>query len=394
MSMFRVPARFRLADLHSLRRRIEPVAEFDEMSLMPTMRQALNELQAHRPTPIQAIAIPQLASRFTKDSTSRTVMSAETGTGKTLAYLIPLMQHLKQQEQSAGEQKSVYNYIRAAVLVPTNELVDQIYRTGKVLAHNVKLRVDKLGHDHKHRLPCDMIVSTPSKLLKMEKELRCQLEKIVIDEADTLLADEEFREEIGVILRHQKHPPSLVYCSATITDGMLNYLKDCDQPDIHYITTTHLHQPKPRVQITTIVVKLPEEGRFQKIAKIINPKEKTLIFCNSSAVCQRLYTYMQTMTRILPVCLHGGIPEVQRSALLKSFKTDPSCSVMIATDLMARGLDLPSVQHVVLCELPQSRADYLHRIGRVGRVGLQQSRGRVTIVIGSRQVALAHQLLH
>lgn len=375
----RVPARFRLANLDQLRIRVEPVLEFTKMGLAPAIMKALEEMRISTPTPIQSIAIPRLV----KNSGSVTaVISAETGSGKTLSYLLPIIHKLKQEELGAH---GIPRQLRAAILVPTNELVDQVHTVVKLLGHYVKLRVEKLGHGTHAWRACDLLVSTPKKLLSFGEY--SSIKHLVIDEADTLLCDAQFAGYIGDIRSRLHTLQTQLYCSATITDALRSKLKA--DAKVVYLTSRGLHQPIRNIKHRVKVVKLPEEGRLAAVAKEVDRHEKTLIFCNSAASAIRLHKHMSLNTDLTPILFHGGIPERQRSALLSAFK-ELQGGVLIATDLMARGIDLPQVGHVILNGCPQSVADYLHRVGRVGRAGSMC--GRVTSVIGGRQVPFARRL--
>lgn len=300
---------------------------------------------------------------------------AETGSGKTLAYLLPLIQRLKENEKENG---------LILVCVPTRELVNQVLQVSKQLAHHCKFRPRTLQHADWSQ--GDLLVALPREL--MGEGRRVLFEKgrkigaVVIDEADTLLLDPGFSEDVRLVLdatpRAQK-----IAVSATMPPNLLKRLNSL-VPGIQVRTTQGFLKPVPTLKQLFTDLKVPQAQKASRCLELLKQdanlkSQRNLIFCNNIPTAQRLYGSLLGEPGLQVALLHGRVSPVQRGNVLKAFQAGVVRN-LIATDLLARGVDL-HVDNVVLYDFPHTLAEYLHRVGRTARAG---KAGRVFAMITSR----------
>lgn len=403
------------------------------------------ELQLEAPTPVQNMVIPTLLKNDPPESLA---FLAATGSGKTLAYLLPLLQSVKSEELfSSVERRS--KRPRIVILAPTRELALQIGAVTKQLCHSIKLSSQVVvggSQDYgtqRKRLdrPVDIVVATPGRLLKHWKAGHVYLgdvQHVVLDEFDTML-EQGFAGDLGNILHplvyQEKEPtpesvvvegaPRIVLTSATMTQAVQrivetkndssisakrHYSKDSNKPKIQLpqmkvMTAPGLHRAVPRLKQVFVDV-----GSVDKLSLLVDAvaggsgaavrnSEKsetalTLVFCNTVASC-RAAEHALAEAGFDSLCYHGELNSQARSQNLERFRkagTDPEePHVLVCTDLAARGLDVPEVDHVVMFDFPLNALDYLHRSGRTAR-GVSSERagnGRVTALVAKRDRVLA-----
>lgn len=264
-----VPSRFRLNQSSKFPlMTLEKKATWAELGLGSSMVQALTSMNIHKPNPMQCEVIPEI---FVDQSVF--LCAAETGSGKTLAYLVPIMEKLKR-EEALKEQSRQHQRPRAVILVPSHELVDQVFRIAKQLSHHLKLRCIKISSSDDPKVvkrECssmiDLLVSTPAALLNAEQDGLLQLESVShlsIDEADTLLSD-DFGQDIRTLL--SKFRPRLdtaVLASATIPVSLTMLLKTLF-PAIKSLASPKLHSASERVDIEFYDMMLPGNVKLSMI---------------------------------------------------------------------------------------------------------------------------------
>jgi ATP-dependent RNA helicase DeaD len=343
----------------------ENIPTFEQLGLGPALVEALSGLGYEEPTPIQRAALPPLLAG--KDLLG----IAATGTGKTAAFSLPLLQNL-----SPG--KLAPFSTSALVLVPTRELAMQvaeaIHRYGQKLGVTVlplyggqpigqQLRVLKRG--------VDVIVATPGRALdhlKRQSLLLDSVRTVVLDEADEML-DMGFAEDLEAILEATPDEHQTALFSATLP------------PRIASIAERHLHQPVhvriakekvapgtgPRVRQTAYIV--PRAFKAATLGRVLDVEAPTaaIVFCRTRTEVDEL-TVSLNGHGWRAQALHGGMDQAQRDRVLKQFKTH-SVDLLIATDVAARGLDIEKLSHVVNYDVPNAPEAYVHRIGRTGRAG-------------------------
>lgn len=339
---------------------------FDSLGLAPALVQAAARSGFSTPTPIQAAAIPAiLQGRDLRGS-------AQTGSGKTAAFSLPLLQRLT--EQREGPRR-----VRALVLVPTRELAGQVGDTMHDLAQHLPERlkiVTAFGGVSINpqmmslRGGADIVVATPGRLLDLVEHNALRLDAVamlVLDEADRLF-DLGFAEELGRILELLPKQRQNLFFSATfppaiqaLADGML---RDPAIVDVQ-------GEPGTAPDIVQRVIEVDASRRTQLLRHLLeqheNEWDRVLVFVATQHAAQ---TVAEKLYRngIYAVPFHGDIAQGTRSNILSQFKQS-RWDVVIATDLAARGIDIAQLPVVVNYDLPRSPTDYIHRIGRTGRAG-------------------------
>ena len=344
---------------------------FETLNLHPQLKQAIDALGFKEMTPIQ-----QKVLQFTlagHDAIGR----AQTGTGKTAAFLISVMNDLLknplQESRFRGEP-------RALILAPTRELALQIASDAKELAKFTNLRLMTLlgGVDfdkQKAQLDAgfiDIIVATPGRLIDFieQKEVWLdRLEFLVIDEADRLL-DMGFIPSVKRIVRYspRKEQRQTLMFSATFSYDVLNLAQ---QWLFEPVTVEIEPEKKTNADVEQRVYVVEKKDKYRLLQEILRdePIEKVMIFANRRDQVRRLYDHLK-QDNYKVVMLSGEIAQDKRIKMLDQFKNGQH-NIMIATDVAGRGIHVDGVSHVVNFTLPEQSDDYVHRIGRTGRAGTQ-----------------------
>lgn len=340
---------------------------FASLGLEARLLAALETLGYEEPTPIQREAIPPLLSG--KDVLGQ----AATGTGKTAAFTLPLLQRIAHGAKARPS---------SLILVPTRELAIQVatavQRYGKELKTTV-LAVyggQAIGPQIQAlRRGIDVIVATPGRVLDHLRRHTLKLDGVqivVLDEADEML-DMGFAEDLEAILQQTPATKQTALFSATMP------------PRIQAIAHRHLRHPvqitiakepvkagtAPKVEQTAYVVDRPHRGAaLARIIDMAGPKS-ALVFCRTRLEVDEV-TLMLNSRGHRAEAIHGGMSQVQRDRVMQAFRTGQT-QLLVATDVAARGLDIPHVSHVINYDLPSSAEVYVHRIGRTGRAGREGS---------------------
>lgn len=402
-----------------------------------------NSLALKSPTKVQSLVIPELLK---EEKESLAFLSA-TGSGKTLAYLLPLLQQLKQQEMFEDFERRPRRP-RLLVLVPTRELALQITKVLKSLSHSIKMSSQALvgGQDKGTQRkalasrPVDVVVATPGRLLQHWKDETVFLggvQSIVLDEMDTML-EQGFQRELREILYPllynrktdqdsksaplvpKKNGPQVVLTSATMTQSIQKLLGDNPKtsklavgakklhggggshpdsklqlPPMKIISAPGLHKAIPRLE--QIFVDVGNTDKSSLLVDVLSSQRSkaTIVFCNTASSVQ-FCQYALAESRLETLSYHGELNSIARSENLERFRRGASGersedgtvepSILVCTDLAARGLDIPQVDHVVMFDFPLNAVDYLHRSGRTAR---GEGRGRVTALVAKRDKVLA-----
>ncbi|MDR3673742.1 MAG: DEAD/DEAH box helicase [Holophaga sp.] len=342
---------------------------FDTLGLMPELLHAVRDQGYETPTPVQAQAIPYvLAGRDL-------LAGAQTGTGKTAAFVLPILQMLA--PQGSPSTSPARHPIRCLILTPTRELAMQIEESvrgyGKYLpirsatvfgGVNINPQVKAL------RAGIEILVATPGRLLDHHQQGNLnfsQLQFLVLDEADRML-DMGFIRDIKKILALLPAKRQNLLFSATFSDdirqlvsGLLTNPASVDVAARNSAAelVEHLVHPVDRERKRALLSHLI---RTQKL-------EQVLVFCRTKHGANRLSEQLET-DGIAASAIHGNKSQPQRIKALSDFK-EGKITVLVATDIAARGLDISQLPHVVNYELPQVAEDYVHRIGRTGRAGTE-----------------------
>ena len=316
---------------------------FDSLGLNPDILRAVAEQGYLEPTPIQQQAIPAVLQ-------GRDLMaSAQTGTGKTAGFTLPLLQHLIQKEPHAKGRRPV----RALILTPTRELAAQIGENVRDYSKYLNIRslvvfggVSINPQMMKLRSGVDVLVATPGRLLDLEHQNAVSLDKVeilVLDEADRML-DMGFIHDIRRVLAKLPAKRQNLLFSATFSD------------DIKALAEKLLHNPlEIEVARRKLLSQMIGEGNWQQV----------LVFTRTKHGANHLAEQLNK-DGIRSAAIHGNKSQGARTRALADFKSG-GIRVLVATDIAARGLDIEELPHVVNYELPNVPEDYVHRIGRTGR---------------------------
>jgi superfamily II DNA/RNA helicase len=356
---------------------------FDELGLSDKVLEAVKASGYTTPTPIQAQAIPQVLAR-------RDVLGiAQTGTGKTAAFTLPMLTVLEQGRARA-------RMPRTLILEPTRELAAQVeesfvkYGVGQKLTVALLIGGVSFGdQDMKITRGVDVLIATPGRLLdhiERGKLLLTGIEVLVIDEADRML-DMGFIPDIEKICRMVPFTRQTLFFSATMP------------PEIQRLTETFLHNPvkievaRQSTTASTITQRLvasqPQDwAKRETLRSLIREAEdlkNAIIFCNRKIDVQALY---KSLSRhgFNVAALHGDMDQRSRMAALEAFRNGTT-QLLVASDVAARGLDIPDVSHVFNFDVPHHAEDYVHRIGRTGRAGRKGA--AFTIVTADDRKSLA-----
>ncbi|MEO1149393.1 MAG: DEAD/DEAH box helicase [Pseudomonadota bacterium] len=354
-----------------------PEKTFAQLGLSDKLLKALEESGYTHPTPIQAAAIPEALTR-------RDVLGiAQTGTGKTASFTLPMIERLSKGRARARMPRSL-------VLAPTRELAAQVADNFEKYGQYHKLSMALLiggvsfgDQDAKLTRGVDVLIATPGRMLdhfERGKLLLNGIEVMVVDEADRML-DMGFIPDIERIFKLTPMTRQTLFFSATMP------------PEIQRITDTFLHNPvrievsRPAQTASTItqqIIRIP--GKDERIKRMILRKlldgddvKNGIIFCNRKStvdiVAKSLQKYDYSARPI-----HGDLPQSFRTETLDMFRND-TVRFLVASDVAARGLDIKAVSHVFNFDVPIHADDYVHRIGRTGRAGLT---GTALMLVGPK----------
>ena len=331
---------------------------FTHLKLHPALQKAIKELGWAKPTAIQAEAIPPGIE-------GRDVIAcAETGSGKTAAFLLPIINRLIDRPRRTT---------KALVLAPTRELAAQIVEDLNSMAVHTPVTgaavyggVGMGPQEHAFRSGVDIIVATPGRLMDHMRSpyARLQhLEHLVLDEADRML-DMGFLPEIRKIIARLPAKRQTLLFSATMPPPIAALAKDMLRDPISIQTQ---RQSAPATGITQAVYPVSQELKSALIVHLLKQKTMTqaLIFTRTKHRANRLADYL-VRNGVKAERIHGNRSQAQRTAALAGFKTG-IYPVLVATDIAARGIDVDELGHVVNFDVPQAPEDYIHRVGRTGR---------------------------
>ena len=332
---------------------------FEELHLHPNLLKGIHDLGFLRPTPIQAQAIPHVLAG--KD----VIGCAQTGTGKTAAFVLPILHHLL-----AGKSGK---HVRALIIAPTRELALQSTDHLKALSRYVHLRgtaifggVPMSPQIHALEAGVDILSATPGRLLDHIYSGRIDfvdLEVLVLDEADRML-DMGFLPDIRKIVRLLPPKHQTLMFSATMPPEILKLAHEMLQQPVMVQVG---HRSTPAIGIRQAVYPVPRHLKINLLLELLRGEELTsvLVFARTKRSADRL---SQDLSRhgVRVSVMHGDRSQGQRLSALDDFRYGES-QVMVATDIAARGIDIEDISHVINFEVPNSPEDYIHRIGRTAR---------------------------
>jgi len=341
---------------------------FDQYKLPDSLLQGLNQAGFKQCTPIQARSLPLSLDGIDVAG------EAQTGTGKTIAFLVAVYNKLL--TEPAPEHRKT-NQPRALIIAPTRELAIQIYNDAELIGSHTGLKLalayGGTGYDSQQKAiadGADILIGTPGRLIDFFKKhvynLK-QVQSLVLDEADRMF-DLGFINDIRYLIRRC---PEADHRLSMLFSATLSYR-------VQELSYEHMNNPQHvKIESEQRTADKIEERVFypansEKIPLLLGlfAKDKptrSIIFVNTKRVAEEVSAWL-TGNNIPPAVLSGDIPQAKRQTLLKKFQ-DGEFHVLVATDVAARGLHIPEVSHVFNYDLPQQAEDYVHRIGRTARAG-------------------------
>ena len=348
--------------------RSEDSVSFASLGLKPQVMAGVQQAGFVTCTPIQAQTLPlALAGRDVAGQ-------AQTGTGKTAAFLVALYQALLSRPPAPSRQPTS---VRALIVAPTRELAVQIHHDALVLGAHTGLKhtvvfggIDYEKQRQQLAAGCDVLIGTPGRLIDYFKQHVFDLratQVLVLDEADRMF-DLGFIADIRYILRRLPHPErrqSMLF-SATLSHRVLELAYEhMNNPE-----TVRIEPDKMTVDLVRQIIYYPStEEKVPLLIGLLRHTEahRTLVFVNTRRSAERLETVLHA-NGFHAQALSGDVPQNKRLRFLRDFH-EGKLAVLIATDVASRGLHIPDVSHVFNFDLPQDPADYVHRIGRTARAG-------------------------
>ena len=338
--------------------------EFSELGLHEPLLRALREENYDRPTPIQKQTIPHLLAG--KDLLG----IAQTGTGKTAAFGLPILQTLAARHEQRSSRAA-----RALILAPTRELAIQIEQALRTYGRHLKLRQAVIygGVGQKPQVDAlkrgvDILVATPGRLLDLMNQGHVKLgaiEHFVLDEADRML-DMGFIRDVRKIVAALPRKRQTLFFSATMPEAVAGLAGDIlDQPIRVAVTPTATTVEKVDQRVFFVA---PDQKRALLAKLLRDPAiERTIVFTRTKHRANRVAEHLNKIG-IDAEAIHGNKSQAARQRALDGFRKG-RVRVLIATDIAARGIDVERVTHVINFELPNVPEDYVHRIGRTARAG-------------------------
>lgn len=336
---------------------------FEAFNLSENILTAIKKAGYKTPTPIQKRAIPEILKG------SDVMGAAQTGTGKTAAFTLPLLQNIHAQSRAKS------NRVLALILTPTRELAAQIKESFDTYGRHLRLRTTvvyggvSINPQMMHlRRGADVLIATPGRLLDLYQQNAVKfndLKVLVLDEADRML-DMGFIHDIKKIIALLPKQRQNLLFSATFSDEIRTLAKKIT----HHPVEIDVSPRNSTVQsIKQLVHPVDKARKTELLIHLIKQKNwyQALVFCRTKHGADRLVRQLQRRM-IDAAAIHGDKSQGQRTRALAAFKAN-KVQVLVATDIAARGIDIEQLSHVVNYDLPNVAEDYVHRIGRTGRAG-------------------------
>ncbi len=339
---------------------VEPKGGFHDLALSPSLVAALDRVEYLEPTPIQAALIPEAL-------TGRDVIGqAQTGTGKTAAFLLPFMNRWRDNNEPGPQ---------AIVLAPTRELVVQVAEEAKRLSPSRHCRAVPIYGGQRFgtqltemKKGVNIVVGSPGRVLDHLSRGTLSLARVryvVLDEADRML-DIGFRPDIEKILRRCPTERQTLLLSATLPPPVLRLAQRYMRDPVHInLSPTNLTVDNIRQSYITV----DEDKKLELLLKVMEREKprQCIIFCERKRWADDLYRDMRHKHKRV-AAMHGDLQQSQRDRIMQAFR-DGKITYLVATDVVGRGIDVTNISHIINYDLPMDPENYVHRIGRTGRMG-------------------------
>jgi len=335
---------------------------FSKLGLSRPILQAISEQGYQKPTPIQEKAIPAILKG--RD----VIAAAQTGTGKTASFVLPILESLKDAPQVRAKR------VRALILTPTRELAIQVEANVKTYSKHLQLTslamyggVDDEPQKAALIAGVDILVATPGRLLDMYTQRAIhfdEIETLVLDEADRML-DMGFIADINKILERLPEQRQNLLFSATLSQQVRFLAKTAIENAVEITIKVKVNKPK----INQWLITVDKDKKSALLSQLIQENEwdQALIFIETKRGAAKLVSQLEKRG-VKAESFHSGRSQAVREQLLKDFK-DGSIQFLIATGVASRGIDIDNLSRVINYDLPDQADDYIHRIGRTGRAG-------------------------
>jgi ATP-dependent RNA helicase RhlE len=336
--------------------------KFEEYHIAEGIKTSISKLGFKRPTDIQFKSIPPILNG------EDVLAIAQTGTGKTAAYAIPIL-HTLQERKIKGRPDGV----KCLVMVPTHELALQTDNVFRVLGKHTRLKsfaihggVDQDPQKEKLDKGVDILIATPGRMFDLVSQGSLQLQRVeilVLDEADHML-DLGFIKDIQDLMRHLPRKRQTLFFSATINEKIKKIAYSLVTDAIR-IQISPKDPVAKKIEHAVAFIEMDDKRFFLENVIKNNPDQKILVFVRTKIRAERVKKALERV-EIEAESIHGDKAQEERQMTMQKFRNG-DIKVLIATDLSARGIDIPDVEYVVNYDLPESPEYYVHRVGRTGR---------------------------
>ncbi|CAA6668843.1 unnamed protein product [Spirodela intermedia] len=385
---------------------------FRELGCSDDMVECLSRQQFHHPSHIQALTYSHLLEG------KSCIISDQSGSGKTLAYLAPTIQRLRQ-EELLGLRKSSSRSPRVLILVPTAELATQVLNNCRSIARSgvpFRSMVATGGFRQKTQLESlqqdlDILIATPGRFIFLLQEGFLKLNNLkcaVLDEVDILFGDEAFEQVLRTLINSVPVMTQYLFVTATLPVDIYNKLVE-DFPDCEVIAGPGMHRTSYGLEEVLVDCsgkdgeeKTPETAFSNKRTALLqlveqSPVRKTVIFCNKIETCRKVENLLKRFDRkehrIKVLSFHAALEQESRLSNMKEFMSSQSADslFLICTDRASRGIDFANVDHVVLFDFPRDPSEYIRRVGRTARGA--GGTGKAFVFVVGKQVSLARKIM-
>ncbi len=336
--------------------------KFEDYSIAPEIKRNLEKLGFRRPTDIQYKSIPPILKG------EDVLAIAQTGTGKTAAFVIPVLNNL-----NANKQFNRPDGIKCLVMVPTHELAMQINEVFEKLGHKTRIKsfaiyggIDQDPQILRLQKGVDILIATPGRLFDLVSQGYLKLHRVevlILDEADHML-DLGFIKDIKDLSRHLPKKRQTLFFSATINEK----IKKLAYSLVHNPIRIQISPKNPvakNINHQVAYIEMDDKRFFLERLINENPGSKVLVFVRTKVRAERVKKTMERVN-IVSNIIHSGKDQQERSQVMEQFKKG-EVKILVATDVSARGIDIPNVDYVINYDMPEVPENYVHRVGRTGR---------------------------
>ncbi|KAM6109111.1 putative ATP-dependent RNA helicase DDX4 [Phoenicopterus ruber ruber] len=350
-----------------------PLLSFEEANLCQTLNMNIAKAGYSKLTPVQKYSIPIILA-------GRDLMAcAQTGSGKTAAFLLPIVAHMMRDGVSASSFKEQQEP-ECIIVAPTRELINQIFLEARKFVYGTCIRPvviyggTQTGHSIRQVMQgCNILCATPGRLLDIIGREKIDLHNVkylVLDEADRML-DMGFGLDMKKLISYPSMPPKdkrqTLMFSATFPEEVQRLAGEFLKTDYLFVVVGHVGGACSDVQQN--ILQVPQYSKRDKLIEILQSigHERTMVFVDKKKKADYIAAFL-CQEKISATSIHGDREQREREVALQDFRSG-KCPVLVATSVAARGLDIENVQHVINFDLPSTIEEYVHRIGRTGRCG-------------------------